>query len=34
MLRRSNRKKIDDFMDEEEEFEEFKGFEFYMRIRN
>lgn len=34
MLRRSNRKKTDDPMDEEEEFEELKGSEPHMRTRN
>ncbi|XP_011832285.1 PREDICTED: PH-interacting protein [Mandrillus leucophaeus] len=34
VLRRSNRKKIDDPIDEEEEFEELKGSEPHMRTRN
>lgn len=34
MLRRSNRKKTDDPLDEEEEFEELKGSEPHMRTRN
>ncbi|XP_023596169.1 PH-interacting protein isoform X1 [Trichechus manatus latirostris] len=34
MLRRSNRKKTDDPVDEEEEFEELKGSEPHMRTRN